>query len=339
MSRTRIPLTLAVAAALLAGCGSDDGSDAGGSTASQAGDGAFPVSIAHKYGSTTIEKPPKRVVVVGLREQDTLLALGVKPVAVTKFFDGTGAIRSWAKPKLGDAEPVELDPTDGVQIERVAAQRPDLIIGMYSAMTKDEYAKLSKVAPTVAQPKGKPDYGEDWAVETVEVGRAVGKEEQARALVREGEASIAKAKREHPEFTGQTAAVAAPFQGYFVYGSSDPRSRLLTDLGFEFPKEIDRFAKDRFGGQLSGERLDVLDVGAVVWLADEKAAGKIREDGVYRRLDVGREGRDVYIGPDDMLYNATSAVTVLNLQPILDRLVPRLAAAADGDPKTGTEAG
>lgn len=170
-------LTLILAAALLVGCGSDEGADGGGSAASTAGDGAFPVTIAHKYGSTTIEQPPKRVVVVGLREQDTLLAMGITPVAVTKFFDGTGAIRSWAKPKLGDAKPpVEVDPSDGVQIERVAAQRPDLIIGMFSAMTKDEYEKLSKIAPTVAQPKGKPDYGEDWAAETVQVGRAVGKE-------------------------------------------------------------------------------------------------------------------------------------------------------------------
>jgi iron complex transport system substrate-binding protein len=339
MPRTRILLTLALAAALLAGCGSDEGSDAGGSAASTAGAG-FPATLQHKYGSTTIEKPPERVVVVGLREQDTLLALGIKPVAATKFFDGTGAIRSWARPKLGGAKPpVELDPTDGIQIERVAAQRPDLIIGMYSAMTKDEYAKLSKVAPTVAQPKGKPDYGEDWAAETVQVGRAVGKEERARALVREGEASIAEAKREHPEFAGKTAAVAAPFQGYFVYGSSDPRPRLLAGLGFELPKEIDPIVKDRYGGQLSAERLDILDVGALVWLADEKAAGKIRDDRVYRKLAVGREGRDVYIGPDDMLYNATSAVTVLNLQPILDRFVPRLAAAADGDPATRTGGG
>ena len=339
MPRTRILLTLALAAALLAGCGSDDGSDAGGSTASTAGAG-FPATLEHKYGSTTVEKPPKRVVVVGLREQDTLLALGIEPVAATKFFDGTGAIHSWAKPKLGGAKPpVELDPTDGIQIERVAAQRPDLIIGMYSAMTKDEYAKLSKVAPTVAQPKGKPDYGEDWAAETVQVGRAVGKEERARALVREGEASIAEAKREHPEFAGQSAAVAAPFQGYFVYGSSDPRPRLLSGLGFELPKEIDPIVKDRYGGQLSAERLDILDVGALVWLADDKVAGKIRDDRVYRKLAVGREGRDVYIGPDDMLYNATSAVTVLNVQPILDRLVPRLAAAADGDPATRTGGG
>jgi iron complex transport system substrate-binding protein len=78
----------------------------------------------------------------------------------------------------------------------------------------------------------------------------------------------------------------------------------------------------------------VLDVGALIWLADDKAAEKVRADPLYRKLAVGKEGRDVYIGPDDMLYNATSAVTVLNLQPILDRLVPRLAAAADGDPAT-----
>ena len=42
----------------------------------------------------------------------------------------------------------------------------------------------------------------------------------------------------------------------------------------------------------------------------------------------------MFIGPDDMLYNATSAVTVLSLQPILERYVPLLAAAADGDPAT-----
>lgn len=153
--------------------------------------------------------------------------------------------------------------------------------------------------------------------------------------MREGEASIEEARREHPEFAAQTAAVAAPFQGYFVYGSRDPRPRLLADLGFAFPKGIDRVVKDRYGGQLSAERLDMLDVDTLIWLADDKGAQKVRSDPLYRKLAVGREGRDVYIGPDDMLYNATSAVTVLNLQPILDRLVPRLAEAADGDPATG----
>jgi len=296
---------------------------------------SFPVTIDHKHGRTTIPQAPKRIVVVGQREQDALLALGIRPVAATKFFDGSSAIRPWAGERLGAGKaPVELDPTDGIQVERVAAQRPDLILGLFSGMTKAEYAQLSRLAPTVAQPKGKPDYGEDWRAETVAVGRAVGREQAARDLVRRAEGQLAAAAREHPEFKGQTAAVAAPYRGTFVYGSSDPRPRLLADLGFALPPAIDRIARNRYGGQLSDERLDVLDVGTLVWLADDEDAAQLRAGSLYRRLDVRREGRDVFIGPDDMLYNATSAVTVLSLQPILERYVPLLAAAADGDPAT-----
>ena len=47
---------------------------------------AFPVTIKHKYGETTIEKAPERVVCLGLTDQDTLMALGVVPVGVTYWF-------------------------------------------------------------------------------------------------------------------------------------------------------------------------------------------------------------------------------------------------------------
>lgn len=38
---------------------------------------AFPVTIDHKYGSTTIGEEPRRVVSLGYQEHDTILALGV----------------------------------------------------------------------------------------------------------------------------------------------------------------------------------------------------------------------------------------------------------------------
>jgi ABC-type Fe3+-hydroxamate transport system substrate-binding protein len=47
------------------------------------------------------------------------------------------------------------------------------------------------------------------------------------------EARIATAKDDHPEFAGRTASMAMSFEGIWVYGPEDPRSRLLTDLGFE----------------------------------------------------------------------------------------------------------
>ena len=91
--------------------------------------GAFPVTIDHKYGSTTIEAEPKRVVVVGLREQDALLALGVVPVATTEWYGKhPGAIFPWAKDELGDAKVPTVLTTDRRHRDREdrrAAARPD----------------------------------------------------------------------------------------------------------------------------------------------------------------------------------------------------------------------
>jgi iron complex transport system substrate-binding protein len=79
----RIALLLTLAVALLSACRDDSDTDSG-AAAPAAEPSAFPVTIEHKYGSTTIEEAPERVAVVGLREQDALLGLGIVPVATTE---------------------------------------------------------------------------------------------------------------------------------------------------------------------------------------------------------------------------------------------------------------
>src|SRR5690349_18320733 len=54
--------------------------------ATEATASAYPVTIEHKYGSTTITEFPERIVLVGLTEQDALLALGVVPVATREWY-------------------------------------------------------------------------------------------------------------------------------------------------------------------------------------------------------------------------------------------------------------
>ena len=336
-------LTLILSALVFAGCGSsDDGtpSNPGAATEGGAEPGAFPATIEHKYGATTIESEPKRVLVAGLREQDALLALGVVPVATTEWYGKhPGAIFPWARDELGDGQlPAVLSETDGLEVEKIAAQRPDLIVAIYSGITKKEYATLSKLAPVVAQPRGEVDYGSSWQEETLISGKAVGRPKRAQELVDRTENLIADAAAEHPEFKGQTAANVSDYQGIWVYGPQDVRSRMLEQLGFTYPEALRGAFPKEFGGQLSDEKVDALDVGALVWFADgDRTVEELKSDPVYGKLDVRKEGRDVFIGAKDRVYDASSFPSVLSMPTLLEELVPRLAAAADGDPKTSTD--
>jgi iron complex transport system substrate-binding protein len=335
-----LPVLATAILLLFTACGSDDAEGGGAAPSAAATEpGALPVTIEHKYGETTIEEAPERVVVAGLREQDALLALGIVPVGTTEWYgEHPGAIFPWAEEALGDAPRPEVLPfDDGIQYEKIAALRPDLILAVYSGLTQKDYDTLSKIAPTVAQPPGQVDWGSSWQDEILITGRAVGKPKEAERLRGEAEAQLAAAAEAHPEFKGQTAAVATPYQGIYVYGPQDARSRLLVDLGFTFPKELENVGGSEFGGQLSGERIDLLDVGALIWFADPGPAEKVRDNRVYSRLKVFTEGRDIFLAEKGTLYEATSFISVLSIPLLVDELVPKLAAAADGDPSTPTD--
>jgi iron complex transport system substrate-binding protein len=338
----RLVALLLAGALVVAACGSGDDSGEGGEgSASGAGadEDAFPVSIEHKYGTTTIEQAPERVVTVGLVEQDVLLALGIVPIATTEWFgDHPGAIFPWAQDELEDlgGEPPEImsDSQEGsVNVEAVAAQRPDLIVAVHSDITEEHYDRLSEIAPTVAQLPGQ-DFGEPWQDMTRTVGRAVGRADDADALVEEVESEFAQVREEHPELVGATSVMTTPYEGIFVYGPEDPRGRLLTALGLELPPDLAEVTGDEFGANLSEERADMLDVDLIIWLDPEDGEGPLGGP-LYDTFTVHTEGREVFLDSfDDPLGAATSVITPLSLPFLLDGLAPRLAAAVDGDPAT-----
>jgi iron complex transport system substrate-binding protein len=328
---------VAVTLALLAACGGSDGVNPAASGSSAAAD-AFPVSLENKYGTTTITKVPERVVVVGLTEQDSLLALGVVPVATTKWFaENPGEIFSWAKDKLGSAPvPQTLTDTDGIQFEKIAALKPDLIVGMYSGLTKESYDTLSKIAPTIAQSKGTNDFGASWDDVTLTLGKALGKQAEAEKVVADLNARFADVIAKHPNFKGATGLMAMNYEGSFVYGPQDPRSRLLTSLGFKLPDDLAAVTGDEFGVNISKERTDLLDTDVLVWLVTDYAKDKaaVQANPLYAALNVKKEGRDIFLADGEPLYEATSFNSVLSIPFLLDRLVPEIALALDGDPAT-----
>lgn len=344
----RLAAALASATMLLVtatACGGDDsGSDdkGAGAEAGSSGESAFPVTIAHKYGSTTVKSEPKRIVTVGLTDQDSVLALGRTPVGTTEWLGGyKGAVGPWAEDKLGGAAtPTVLKDTGtGPQVEKIAALKPDLILAVYGGLTKEQYESLSTFAPVVAQPRKYNDYGVPWQEQTKTIGKALGMPEEAAKAVADTEDEIRTAAAEHPGFKGATAVMATPYEGMFVFGSQDPRSHLLTGLGFSLPKDLDKVIGDQFGANISKERTDLLDQDTLVWQVGDvtKDAAKLHKDASYKDLNVVKEGREVYVNETSDYGNALSMGTVLSLPYVVERLVPQLAAAVDGKTDTKVE--
>ncbi|MEX2658345.1 MAG: iron-siderophore ABC transporter substrate-binding protein [Acidimicrobiales bacterium] len=341
MPRRPTLLVLLLALAMVAaGCGSDNDATARASDAASTSsvDAQFPVTVEHKFGATEIDAGPQRIVSIGYQEHDVLYALGVQPVAVRYWFGDTDdVIFPWAEDDASGADPEILNMAYGeLNYEKIAALRPDLILGVYSGITDKEYETLSAIAPTVAQPDGYVDFGIPWQVAARQAGTAVGRPDRAEELIDELEARFAEVREAHPEWAGQQVAVVAYRPaGTGVFASEDPRARFFTQLGFEVPAAIDEVAGEKFYGTLSPERFDVIDGDLVVWdqmTYVEGGRAAIIADPVVAGLQAMKEGRAIYMEGD--LEAAFAFNSVLSLGFVLDEVVPLLEAATDGDPDT-----
>ncbi|ROT29793.1 iron-siderophore ABC transporter substrate-binding protein [Micromonospora sp. HM5-17] len=327
--RPRLAAALLVLALGLAGCGGDsDDADPAPAT----GSGAFPVRVEHKYGTTEIPRPPTRVVTLGLSDQDPVLALGTVPVgAVDWFGERPYGKWPWAQPLWGGTPPEVVGERDDYNLEKVAALKPDLIIGLYSGMTQEQYQKLSQLAPTVAQPKGYPDYAAPWQEMTRQAGRALGKPDRAEQLIAEVDARFAKARQEHPEFAGKTVAVVDPYEAgkYAVFAPSDPKVVFLTQLGFTVPQQIVDAVGDEYAAEIGSERLDLIDVDRVFFLtSDASAEPRVRADRVYATLEVAKRNGALFLPYENPPIGAAlSFSTVLSIPYALDQILPLLGGA------------
>ena len=314
---------IAVALALLAaGCGEEEAAE----PATQAG-GDFPVSIEHKFGTTTVEQAPERVVTVGFNDQDFALALGVTPVGVRQFQGGIDITqRPWAQDELGGAEP-QIVGAEDLEFEKIAALRPDLILAVYSGLSKRDYGTLSKIAPTVAQSDEYPDYGVPWQEQAEVSSRALGRERQGENVVDSVEDEIAAARRDHPEFEGSSFVLASASAGQvYAFGPQDLRTRFFESLGFETPPQIEELAGDSFFTQLSEEQLKLLDQDVVVVYGSEK---DLEDFPLFQRLDAVREGRVIYMDVDGDFANALGFSSPLSIPFALEEAVPQLATAVE----------
>ncbi|AYV25988.1 MULTISPECIES: iron-siderophore ABC transporter substrate-binding protein [Streptomyces] len=326
----RVAVAAAAALALTAcgGGGDTDKADKGGEPGAAAG--AFPVTVEHKYGSTTITAQPKKVVTLGLSDQDAVLALGVKPVgAVDWFKEQPYGKWPWAKDLWGSTPPQVVGERDEYNMEKIAALKPDLIIAQYSGMKKEQYDTLSKIAKVVAQPKGSEDYQATWQVMTRQIGKALGKGAESDELIAGIDARFKAVRDKHPEWKGKTVTVGEPYEpGKFsAFSPKDPKVIFLSEMGFTTPEAYRTALGKENVADLSSERLDVMEADRTVWLGNAETEAAMKADPLYQKTKVYREKRDLFLPYDSPdIGAALSFNTVLSIPYAIDQVVPKLEA-------------
>ena len=279
------------------------------------------VTVKHIFGETKVPAAPKRVVSAGYTEQDDLLAVGVVPIAVTNWWgDQPFGVWPWALPKLSGAQPEVLDLTNGIQIDRIAALKPDLIVATNAGVDEDTYKKLSEIAPTIPQ-SGQDAFFEPWKNQAATIGQAAFKFDEMAALVKAVDDKFTEIAKNNPQLSGKKALL---LEGAVVGDSVHVltprwRSDFLTQMGLAIPDIGGTITRDQMAPML--DSADVL-----IWTTesdDQQAA--LLADPTVAKLRATTANRNVFTGKD--LAGAIAFASPLSYSVVADQLTPALAKA------------
>ena len=340
MNRT-IAAPLAAATLLLAaltGCSTGSTSAAadsadGDAPTAEVDTDAFPVTIEHAFGETTIEEAPARVATLGWSDDDMALSLGVVPVGATaKTWGGNeNGSTDWFDATLEEAggeQPVRYDDTDGTPVEAVAELAPDVILATNSGITEKDYEKLSKIAPVVAYPEN--PWVTDWRTSLEMVGEALGLGEKAEAVEAETTQVVADAKAAYPQLEGTSLVFAyltpTDLSTIGIYGPEDNRVRTMKEFGMVDAPIVDEVVDDgQFYGTLSAERAGDVDADVVLTYAEaEGDVAKLQQDRLLGRIPALAEGR-VYAEVDKHLGLSITNPSPLSMPYIVENYLPGVA--------------
>jgi iron complex transport system substrate-binding protein len=159
---------------------------------------------------------------------DTAVALGQIPVGAAVLSEAAGI------PKyLGEkASGIEMVGTvTAPSVERIAALRPDLILGTESRHSA-LYDQLSSVAPTVFMAT----QTDPWQDNVALVGRTFGMEEKSQGLLDDYKKRCGEIAEKH-KTSGKTAQLIRPREGILtLYGPTSFAGSTLECAGFKTPE-------------------------------------------------------------------------------------------------------
>lgn len=323
-----------------AASGSDGESNSSGSGAAP---GAFPVTVKHVYGSTKISKEPSRIATIGWSDHDVLASFGVLPVGATKITWGGNEHGStdWfdkAAEKIDpNAEIVRYDDSDGTPVAEIAKVNPDLVLGVNSGLTEENYDKLTKIADTVAYPELA--WGTPWEESVRIIGKAIGRPDEAEKIVKETNNLIDEAVAKYPKIKGKTAAWASisptDTSKIDIYTSNDLRAQMLTRFGLETADIVTKHSDgERFFFSLSAEKARKIDADVLIfYVQGDEQLEKIKKDPLLGQIPAIKNGTFV-ASADNSVAMTMSSPSPLSMEVAVTEFLPQIAEALKGNAGT-----
>lgn len=197
-------------------------------TAEKSGSSETTRTVEHARGSTEVPTSPERIVVLEPVQLDTAVALDMAPVGAAVASEETGV-----PAYLGDVAQ-DITPVGTVTepaLEKIAEQKPDLIIGTESRHS-DLYEQLSSIAPTVFMATQE----DPWPVNVKLVGEALNRADDARALLDDYNERCAQIAKKY-DVKGTTAQLVRPRDEAVlsIYGPTSFAGSTLECVGFTIP--------------------------------------------------------------------------------------------------------
>ncbi|MCW6074631.1 iron-siderophore ABC transporter substrate-binding protein [Clostridium sporogenes] len=265
------------------------------------------VSIKDAMGTSKIPENPKKVVILTNEGTEALLTLGVKPVgAVTGF---AGEWYEHTKNELKYVKP--LGKETSVNIEAVAALKPDLIIGNKMRHEKI-YTQLKAIAPTVFSDTIRGSWKDNFKF----YAEVLNKKAEGDKALKEYESKVNYIKKDFKDKLDTKISLVRFMEGKTrIYLGDTFAGTILKEIGFKRP---DTQQGTKFVNEIGKERLNEADGDVMFYftyeLGDGKGVAREKEwlnDPMFKSLNVVKNNKAFKV--NDTIWNTAGGIKAANL--------------------------
>ncbi|GAA1946823.1 ABC transporter substrate-binding protein [Brevibacterium antiquum] len=246
-SRLRFTALAGVVALALAGCGQAAADDTGADA-----DSGTIIDIEDNNGAQSVASPPSSVVATDNRTFETLDTWGIElsAGAVSLMPEGLSYTQDDSVLDLGSHREPDL--------EKVVEAKPDLIInGQRFAQFHDDLAKLAPEATVLElDPRDGEDFGSELKRQTTTLGEVFGKQDDAKKIVDDYDASVKRAKAAYDSNDKAMGLITSAGDiGYSAPSVGRTVGPVFDILGLDPALEVDSSSEDHQGDDISVEAI------------------------------------------------------------------------------------